>query len=483
MAKRGALENLVGSLAKAEKRYFRLFSELQGGDKKYLELFDRIEEKLAGCTKEKDLECADISVTKNYLGKLILKSLKGYNEGKTKRSELLHLLLEIEILFQKELYDLCMDKIKKAKKIALTYESFHLLLEILGWEKRLFNAIHANSAQVKIKEAMTLEKCALEKLNNLDQYNRLLYEILEQDFSDSDIMRGFLSHQLLQGENKAKSFQALTVHYHLLYILHIVTNNSNEGRKALGALIQLMEASPYRIEENPSSYVTALNNLMGIMLYNKEQEQAIEILKKIRNIPDQYQLKQKQYTLKIFVKTYNVELELYRDMKDWEKACTLMNEIQTFLDKHIIPLNYRLSFYYQFAYIYFQRKEYAQALSIINRIINGNFGAERMDLQTYARFLFLMIHFELGNITLLKYAVENTRRFLKKRRDKLFAFESVLLKFFAQLSLAPSYQYEEKFEKLSATLFNDHSDKQRSNILDYLDFQSWINTKLAKRRH
>ena len=112
----------------------------------------------------------------------------------------------------------------------------------------------------------------------------------------------------------------------------------------------------------------------------------------------------------------------------------------------------------------------------------SNMLLERMDLQTYARFLFLMIHFELGNITLLKYAVENTRRFLKKRRNKLFAFESVLLKFFSQLSLAPPYQYEDKFEKLSATLFHDHSDQQRSNILDYLDFQSWINAKLLKKK-
>ncbi|TRX58458.1 hypothetical protein FNH22_14035 [Fulvivirga sp. M361] len=481
MAKKGAMESMIGSLTKAEKRYFRLFSELQQGDKKYLELFNILEARMNGSDKDlRQLNCADISVTKNYLGKLILKSLKGYNEGKTKRSELLHLLLEIEILFHKELYDPCLDRIKKAEKIALKYENYTMLLELFGWKKRLLSALHATSAHAKIKEVMSREQQTLEKLNNLDQYNRLLYEVMDQDFSDRKSMLDYFDHPLLQDNSCAKSFGALTIYYHLIYMLHIVTSNPVNGQKALDALIETMESVPFRIEEDPSAYVTALNNSMGMMLYNKEAGAAVEVLKKIRTIPERYHLKQKQYTLKIFIKTYNVELELYRDLKDWDKARALMSEIQRFLDIHIIPTNYLLSFYYQFAYIHFQCKEYSLSLTGINRIINDNFGTDRMDLQTYARFLFLMIHFELGNITLLKYAVENTRRFLRKRRSKLFAFESVLLKFFSQLSTSLPYEYKERFEKLSSALFQGHSEKQRSNILDYLDFESWINAKLLK---
>ena len=159
-----------------------------------------------------------------------------------------------------------------------------------------------------------------------------------------------------------------------------------------------------------------------------------------------------------------------------------MSEINQLIETHVIPNNYLLSFYYQFGYIHFQLGEYSESLVSINKILNTNFGDERSDLQTYARFLFLMIHFELGNITLLRYAVDNTRRFLKKRRGALFPFEKELLKFFSKLSVSSAYKYQTLFGKLSASLFKHHTEDQRSNILDYLDFESWIKKRLSKRR-
>jgi hypothetical protein len=473
MSKKGSLENLISSLNKAEKRYFRLFSALQSGSKQYLDLFDKLESQSNG----KPIvikNTANLSVTKNYLCKLILKSLKGYNEGKSRRSELLHLLLEIEILFQKEHYSLCMDRIKKARKLAQKYQHFVLLLEILNWERRVVNAIASPSARAAIDDIQKLETQSLAIIKNHHQYNALVHELLGIGFSNAELMQEYLKHTLLQDEKCAKSFAALTLFYHLQYILYTVTSQSDKGREAIIALITMMEKTPFRIEENPDAYVTALNNQMSMMIYNRETHAAIEVLQKIRAIPDRYALKQKSYNVKIFIKTYNVELELYRDLKDWNKALHLIGEIQNFIKAQIIPNNYLLSFYYQFAYIHFQVGDNSKALAMINNILNGNFEEERLDLQTYARILYLMIHFELGNITLLKYAVENTRRYLKKRRGSLFDFEKVLLKFFARLSVAPIANYKRHFKDLSTTLFVGHSDDQKASILDYIDFQGWI---------
>ncbi len=480
MAKKGTVEKMVNSLDKAEKRYFRLFSELQSGNKLYLRIFDKIGSTTNGeIINYDDLQCADPGVTKNYLGRLILKSLKVYNENKTKRSEILHLLLETEIMFQKELHDVCLHKLKKARKIALKYESYPLLLDILGWERRLINTTASSEAGKNIEEIMRLESETVDILDNYNQYNQLLHQLMKQNFSQQNLMLDFLKHPLLKSEDCARSFSALTLYYYLNYILNTVTSNGEKGREALRSLISLMESTPYRIEENPDPYVTALNNLMGMMLYNREANDALEILQKIRSIPGRYNLKQKDYVQRIFIKTYNVELELYRDLKEWTRALELMSEISAFLDAQIVPDKYRLSFHYQFAYIYFQLKEYSQSLAMINNIVNENYGEERADLQTYARFLLLMIHFELGNIIVLKYAVESTRRFLKKRRGSLLNFESTLLRFFSRLSLSPAHEYKRLFKNLSISLFQGHSDKQRANILDYVDFESWIDTKLG----
>ncbi len=479
MSKKGSLENLIASLDKAEKRYFKLYSGLQSGSKQYLTLFEKLESQHNG----KAVTIApspDLSVTKNYLCKLILKSLKGFNEGKSSRSMLLHLLLEIEVLFQKELYNLCEDRITKAKKLALKHEHFILLLEILHWERRFLNALGSPTGQPKLAAILKHEKSCLETLDNFNAYNQLVFELMGHGFADKELMQKYLSHPLLENEKCALSFAALTLYYHLHYILCTVTHQPDAGNKAISALIDQMEASPFRIKENPDAYVTALNNQMSMMIFNRQTNEAITILKKIRNIPERYALKQKSYTIKIFIKTYNVELELYRDLKQWQNALRLIGEIEEFISTQVIPKNYLLSFYYQFAYIHFHVNAHSKALSMINHILDGNFEKERLDLQTYARILYLMIHFELGNITLLKYAVENTRRYLKKRRGSLYAFEKVLLKFFAKLSLAPKANYKRLFQELSNNLFTDHSDEQKDSILDYIDFEGWIEGKANK---
>lgn len=479
MAKKGSVEKMIHALDKGEKRYFKLFCRFQSGNKQYLELFDLIESNSSENNRPlKTLECTDLAVTKNYLGRLVLKSLKSYHEGKTKRSEILHLLLETEVLFQKELYDLCLHKLKKARRIAFEYENHSLLLEVLSWERRLINTTATEGAKRVKEEIMTLEAKTVDVLDNYNKYNQLVHELLQQDFSDRQLMLEYLQHPLLQSKDFAKSFSALTLYYHLHYILNTLTRQGKKGRTALEALIKLMESAPHRIEDDPDPYVTALNNLMSMMLFDRETGKAVPILKKIRSIPSQYHLKQKNYTQRIFLKTYNVELELYRDLKAWDQALKLMTEIRAFLDAQVVSNKYQASFHYQFAYIYFQLKEYSQSLAMINHLLNENYGQDRADLQTYARFLLLMVHFELGNIIVLKYAVENTRRFLKKRRGSLLNFESALLKFFAKVSLAPSREYQDHFKELSTALFQGHSKEQRANILDYIDFESWIHSKL-----
>ena len=479
MAKKGSVEKMIHALDKGEKRYFKLFCRFQSGNKQYLELFDRIESNGSEDVQSiRALGDTHRAVTKNYLGRLVIKSLKSYNEGKTKRSEILHLLLEIEILFQKELYDLCLHKLKKAKGIAFKYENHALLLEVLSWERRLINTTATRDANRQKEEIMELEAKTVDILDNYNQYNQLVHELLQKDFSDRALMLKYLQHPLLQSKDLAKSFSALILYYHLHYILHTLTRQGQEGRTALGALIKLMESAPHRIEDDPDAYVTALNNLMSMMLFDRQAGKAVPILKKIRNIPSQYHLKQKNYVQRIFLKTYNVELELYRDLKAWDQALKLMTEIRSFLDAAGIPNKYQASFHYQFAYIYFQLKEYSQALAMINHLLTENYGQDRTDLQTYTRFLLLMVHFELGNIIVLKYAVENTRRFLKKRRGSLLNFESTLLKFFAKVSLAPAREYKGHFKELAVALFQGHTEEQRANILDYIDFESWIHSKL-----
>ena len=135
-------------------------------------------------------------------------------------------------------------------------------------------------------------------------------------------------------------------------------------------------------------------------------------------MPEKYKLKNKdRISVKLMVRTYNVELEMYRDLKEFKKAENLIEEIQLFLtlNENLVPNNYKTLFYYQFAYIFFMRNKLSEALHWTNELLGGKISGVREDLKSYVRFLNLMIHFELGNTIVLKYAVDASRRFLKKK--------------------------------------------------------------------
>jgi len=73
--------------------------------------------------------------------------------------------------------------------------------------------------------------------------------------------------------------------------------------------------------------------------------------------------------------------------------------------------------------------------------------------------------------------VESTRRFLKKKRN-LQPFEKEILRFFAKISTAPLGEYRMLLRQLQTSLFIGMDEKNIAYVLDYLDFRSWIASKL-----
>ena len=139
MAKKGNLFLFIKSLSKSEKRYFRIYAGMSGKEANYLRLFDAIEgqEEYNEAEIRKKFKgekfVSQLHVTKIYLTELILKALRNYHSDTSVHSKLLDLIKDIELLFDKELYDLCYYKIMKAEELAGKYEELALLTKILFW--------------------------------------------------------------------------------------------------------------------------------------------------------------------------------------------------------------------------------------------------------------------------------------------------------------------------------------------------------------
>jgi len=485
MIKSEQLFYLIKSLNKAEKRYFKLFATSSNENNNYLLLFDAIDKQDIydeNAIKEKfhnKTFVNQLHVTKNYLNQLILKSLRNFHSSISKDAEIKDLLRDIEILLKKELFQQCTQIIEKALKLATLYEKWPDVLNLLDIKRRLLlNTKGSSQATNDLKQINDLELKALLKIEHISMY----WDVSANLFSNLPDISRLMESPYIKDESKADSLQAKTLYHYIWQTLSVVQGNPEQAREKLEKIIQIWEEQTNQIYEHPASYLTLLNNLVGLCISNKDYKYAEELIFKIRKMPDRYGLKSNNtIAVKAMLHSYNVELEMCRDTNQIKRGLKVSKDVQKYLEDSAltVPKSYHILVLYQIAYLHYLNDECDKALPFLNEIFSLKANEIRQDIQAYAHLLFLIIHFELGNITLLRYAVESCRRFLKKKRE-LQNFEKTLLSGFSRLSTISASEYEYQFIILKETLFEGMSEKEKLNVLDYLNFERWIEKNLKK---
>lgn len=482
MQKKGNLYRLIKSLSQTEKRYFKLFCGLQKENSNYLKLFEIIDElevnddsKIVEMTKKLSFH-SHLAVTKNYLQQLILKSLRNYHEKFSKDAEIGNLLLNAEILFNKELFELCLSHLLKAEKLAKKVENFTALISIHEWQRRVYTTKHGPN-HVLFKETVGNQKATINDVNQINQYWALLADVSSFRY-DSGSRENFMNHDLIKS-NDPGSLTANLLHNHVLYGYHLINAEPKIAEERITDILHLLEQHPDKIVEEPGLYATSLGNKASLLLYQKRWKEAIRLLGQIRNIPATFNLKRNnKFSVRTICRSYNLELEVYRDMKNTKAGNQLINEVETYLNKNIsaIPEDYTILFWYQFANIYFLSGKHAHALQWVNRLMDYK-KESWSDLSSYARILHLMIHFELGNIVYIKYALGSHKRYFKKNR-RYGRFEKICLDFFSKICDQPKNEYPSSFRRLFDQLFVEKQGLISDNALDAIDIKYWIEQRL-----
>jgi hypothetical protein len=481
MVKKGNLFLLIRSLGKTEKRYIRLFAGNKE-DAVYLRLFDAIDRQESYDEEEirrqfkGETFLRQLHVSKIYLGELILKALKNYSAGNSVHSQLIHLLADIEILFSRELYDQCHYRIEKAEKLAQRYEKLGLLYEVLAWKRKLLLTNYHQG----VKGALLVTDVEKEITGSMAMQN-VYWNYTLDIFKHLRGHEDLLHSPLFTSDKKAGSMQAKVLRLHVIYSLHYMRGQVKEAEKAATALIEYLEGLPHRISDDPASYLAAISNKTGLLLREKRWKEVEALIRKIKQVPAQYKLASNKSTIRLWLRVYNIELEMCRDSGQTARGMALIEEVDGFMQKHqkVIPSDYILLLHYQFAYIYFLGKRYSESLKWINAIMNTNFSDIRSDIQAYTRILNLVVHFELDNIIVLRYAVDACRRFLKKNKS-LNAYEETVLLLFSKLGRGIRREYKTIFKETFKSLF-ETLNPQKESHLDYLDLKTWMLEKIKAR--
>ncbi|GJM31427.1 MAG: hypothetical protein DHS20C18_04280 [Saprospiraceae bacterium] len=489
------LFRLIKSLSGSEKRYFKLYVNKDSTkDNKYLLLFDAIEAQEffdeEGLKQliypDEPINSRKYSELKAYLYDLILRSLQFYDEKSSVDFRLKGMLSSIRVLYKRSHYEDCREIIGKGKKLARRYEKYNSILEFLDWEKQIAYAqtdiayLDRNLNGIAAEETMVHTQ--------IDYYLRsrnIFFNLLVNLRKDPSLSKASWEKKLadtidpaFMEEVKAKGgHQARVIYYRTTAIYAYALRDFQQFYTLSKSLLELMESKRHFLQEDVSEYISAISNFIRSCGELSKYEEIELALNKLRNVTP----KNQDDELKIHRQYYQSKFSLCIDQGTFEEGRKALQD--HFEERKKFDPSYfeNNSFYYNYFYIYFGAGDYQKALEFLNKWLGLAKDVERMDLQSLARMLNLIIHYELGNTVLLESLIRSTYRFLKKR-NRLHDVERELIHFIREASEAYSGQDVRKALTGLKTSFNNlsHDPLSRNVITRYFNIIAWVESKIRK---
>lgn len=490
------LFQLIRSLTGPELRYVSLYLNRQAirADNKYLQLFRTISgqkvmdesslrKKVYG---KSEINSRKFSELKAYTYNLILTALQFYDGNSSVKFKVDTQLQQIRVLFKRSHYRDCLDLLKKSKKLIIKYELFLQLIDVLNWEKKIAYAREDIAfLDEELQRIDEEEQACVARVRNLSTYRNILYQLIIsrrkyavlRSAEKQTKLAEILNHPLLISPEKARSYRARVLYYRIKSNGAYSMLDYDDFYTHSRAQIDLMEAHPYLLKEDISAYIYGMTNLMlacGLLNRFDELEANLLIFKALKGDST-------DDSFRIFKHYYALSFRLCIQKGEFAEGWELLKDHFKELDKYQGQSFERGSFYFQYFYLSFGKENYDDALSYLNLWLNLPRSIEREDLQSLARMLNLILHYEMNNMVLLESLVKNTHRYLR-RRNQAYAFEKHLLHFFQQV-IKNNYRTSlkaalEALRKDFAGLAEHPSEKV---MLQYFDFLSWIESKVTRQ--
>ncbi|MGK0363120.1 MAG: hypothetical protein ACI85O_000162 [Saprospiraceae bacterium] len=484
------LFRLVKSLSGSEKRYFKIFINNKGGkDNKYFKLFDAIEEQELFNEEElqqivyprEQVESRKYSEMKGYLYDLILKSLQAYDEKTSVDYKLKGMLLSVRTLYKRSLFEDCKELLHKAKKIATKYEDFNSGLELLRWEKQIAYAeTDITYLDKELERIEVEEKKLVEHIQNISEYRNMFFKVLISVRKDaasgernSEKLSFIKEDSLMNDIENAESYKAKMLYYRVLSLYYLAIRNPRKFYSSSAKLLEQIESKQYMIQEDASEYISALSNHIMASGTVKEFIEVEEILGKLKNVSG----KTHDDNLKIYRQYYSGRLRLYANTGDFKNGYKELQEHMKTRKKFDLNFFRKDSFYIVYFTISFGVEKYEEALSYLNEWLGMSRNIERKDLQSLARILNLIIHYEIKNTDLIESLLRSTYRFLS---DKDF-FSDFEKKFLSSLREAIEIQSRKELKKHWNNLSQEYERLEEKSglpsIIRWFPVKEWIDAQ------
>jgi hypothetical protein len=224
----------------------------------------------------------DLNAKANYLYYRILEALRTANTEKSAHRELVGMMLDIHMLYKKELFGPCLELVREAQKLAQKTEFLPYMLELLRLERRIAATTIGTVPPAALRKVFQKEQQVLKQL----ELSTALYDLyLETTYlnqakmklDDDEIVKGKINQLLDDIMNDSPDahplFEIKYNQYNIIINLIRLSANSSfleffkqrnfDFFDIMEKRLDLFETHPHQITEDKARYKTVVVNYIG----------------------------------------------------------------------------------------------------------------------------------------------------------------------------------------------------------------------------
>jgi len=494
-----ALFELIKSMTKSEKRYFKLLAGRHtiGEENNYVVLFDYLDKQTTYDEEhifhvfKNEAFINRFSITKKRLYDHILSALDAFHSTNSIDAQLHKQLHAAEILYNKALYDQAKRIIRSAEKLALKHERYVFLQDISRLNKKMIENEGYSEESLPLIEKLATSDQEIEL--HIRQYN-LYWQIKSQLFStlhtkgiarsEEDRAAYLPIFKQLTEPSEQASFDEIYLYNHIQSAYYYAIQDFENSVVHLERNLSHFEKNNDALKNQLNTYLSILTNSIYIHESLGHQEIADVLLAKLKVLSIQQGPElNDDMQIKLFASSRSVELIIHIKRGDFQEALTLIPEIERGIELYDGKItSLRRSFLsFKIATVYLGLCNYSAALKWVNKIFNDPELDPSEDIIAFTYLIDLLIHMEMKHSQLLPYALKNSQRFLKSR-NKIHDFEKVFLQFIGkQIKCKDRFDEEDNWQELLRNLNAFSTDKIEKIAMDYFDFRAWAEYKVTRK--
>ncbi|UPK71400.1 hypothetical protein [Chitinophaga filiformis] len=491
MAKADMLSRLINTLTKAEKRYFRLYTALQQGNKDYVNLFNMMErlsfrstaelkqafqQQYAGCSYE---------VCSKYLYKVLLDCLLHLRMQRHPTATLTAGILKCDILFERSLHEDALKQLHKAQTTASANEKQLLQLWAQQQEMQLLQQMNFPGIT---EEDLSQKQAAIQQTMQTMQQVRQqtsLYETLRHHLlyrgSTRTVHQQNTIDALTAGMPPPVPHSATSLKVHLLFEAHyhLITSDYPAALQAFHKLHQLLDTHPELFEDTPADHLLIVEGILDSLRAGKHYEELFSFIDKVKRLNGDsvYFDILRQRLLFIY------EAGAYIDSGNFSLALTLLQQYMPGIMKNILlmDISKQAEIYLHMTLIYLGNEDINNAHNSLEQVLQSNLYST-LPIYRTCRLVHLLIQYELGNYEYIRYETRAFRRHLQPDTKRSYLLERTVIKFLGNGEIPTVTAYRAAlWKKINASFEKIKADKYERQQLKLFDFSAWIEAKLKRK--